>query len=275
MRLVALGSSFASGPGLKPYKKPEACCSDRNYASLLAEQLGADLTDLTSAGSTLLNIIESPQGSLRPQIEGIPADADIVTITSGGNDMAYVGRIMSDSIAASWFTRPLARLLQGRLGDENVTEEELISRFRHVIAEVQHRAPQAEIILVEYLTLIGPDYRPNIDGPLNDEQSRGAQEKAAMLRRVYAKAAEGQDRCRVLPVAESSFRHGVGSQEPWVTGHGWGMLFVGSTPWHPNAQGMEEVAKMLYTHLNDKIPNERVKAISEPDACISTEMKDE
>lgn len=252
MHIVALGSSFASGPGLKPYKNTQAARSKRNYASLVSERLKADLIDVTSGGSTLLNITESPQGSFRPQIESVPVDAEIVTITSGGNDMGYVGRIMLDSVAASWLTWPLAQLLQGRLSGEVMTEAELVTRYRSVIAQVRQRAPQAEIILVEYLTLIGPDYRPDVDGPLNAEQAQSTRQRAEMLRRVYTKAAEGQDRCSVLPVAKHSLGHGVGSQEPWVTGHGWGMLFGGSTPWHPNARGMEEVADLLCTHLRDK-----------------------
>lgn len=251
-KLVALGSSFASGPGLKPYKDTQAARSGRNYASLLARRLKADLIDLTSGGSTLLNIIDSPQGKFPPQIESVPADADIITITSGGNDMAYIGRIMVNSAAASWLTWPLARLYEGHIGDETIDEAALVSRFRRVIAQIRNRAPKAEIILVEYLTLIGHDYRPFVDGPLNDEQSRAAQQRAAMLQRVYAEAAQGQDRCTVLPVAEYSLGHGVGSQEPWVTGHGWGFLFGGPMPWHPNALGMEEVATMLYKHLNDQ-----------------------
>jgi lysophospholipase L1-like esterase len=255
-KLVALGSSFASGPGLKPYKSTEAMRSERNYASLLAKHLDADLIDLTSGGSTLLNIIEEPQGSLPPQIEGIPADADIITITSGGNDMAYVGRIALESAAASWLTWPLAKLYQGRIRDNDMDEEKLVARFRDVIAQVRRRAPQAQIILVEYLTLIGSDYRPDIDGPLNTEQAAAAQQRAAMLQRVYAKAVERQDRCGVLPVAERSMKHGVGSQEPWVTGYNLGMMFGGSTPWHPNALGMEEVAKMLLTYLQNQLQNE-------------------
>jgi lysophospholipase L1-like esterase len=250
-KLVALGSSFASGPGLKPYKDAQAARSERNYSSLLARSLGADLTDLSSGGSTLLNIIDSPQGKLPPQIENIPADANIITITSGGNDVAYIGRIMLDSAAASWLTWPLARLYEGRVGDEQLDEDALVARFQRVIAQIRSRTPKARIILVEYLTLIGNDYRPCIDGPLNAEQSRAAQQKAAMLQRVYAKVA-GQDQCEVLPVAEQSMGHGVGSPEPWVTGHGWGFLLGGSVPWHPNALGMEEVAKMLHKHLNCK-----------------------
>jgi lysophospholipase L1-like esterase len=185
MKLVALGSSFASGPGLKPYKNTQAARSDRNYASLSATRLGAELIDLTSAGSTLLNITESPQGTLPPQLEGIPADADIITITSGGNDMGYVGRIMLESADASWVTWPLAQLIRRHLGDETTSEADLISRFRKVLAQVRDRAPRAQIILVEYLTLVGPDYRPAIDGPLNAEQAREAQQKATMLQRVY------------------------------------------------------------------------------------------
>lgn len=189
-KLVALGSSFASGPGLKPYKNTEAMRSERNYASLLATHIDADLLDLTSGGSTLLNIIEEPQGSLPPQIEGVPPDADIITITSGGNDMAYVGRIALESAAASWITWPLARLYQGRFQDNDVDEEKLVARFRHVIAQIRRRAPQAQIILVEYLTLIGSDYRPDIDGPLNTVQAETARQRAAILQRVHAKAAK-------------------------------------------------------------------------------------
>lgn len=252
MRLVALGSSFAAGPGLQPYKNTQAARSERNYASLLAERLGADLTDLTSSGSTLLNITDSPQGTFLPQIESVPPDADIVTITSGGNDMGYVGRVMLDSVAASWITWPLALMFQGHVGEGGITEADLVSRFRNVIAQIRQRAPHAEIILVEYLTLIGPDYRPGLDGPLNAEQAQYTRQRAEMLQRVYTKAAEGQDRSSVLPVAQHSLGHGVGSQEPWVTGHGLGMLLGGSTPWHPNARGMEEVANLLCTHLKDK-----------------------
>ena len=253
LKLVALGSSFASGPGLKPYKNTEAMRSERNYASLLAKRLGADLIDLTSGGSTLLNIIEEPQGSLPPQMEGIPANADIITMTSGGNDMAYVGRIALESAAASWLTWPLAQLYQGRIRDNVIDEAKLVTRFRDVLAQVRHRAPKAQIILVEYLTLIGTDYRPDIDGPLNTGQAGAAQQRAAMLQRVFAKAAEGQDRCSVLPVAERSMNHGVGSHEPWVTGYSLGMMFGGSTPWHPNGLGMEEVAKMLHTYLEERV----------------------
>ena len=256
MRLVSLGSSFASGPGLKPYRNPQASRSKRNYPSIVAERLGADLVDLTSGGSTLLNITESAQGTLSPQIEGIPSDADIITITSGGNDMAYVGQIMLDSVAASWLTWPLALLLKRRVGNNNITESELLVRFRDVIAQIKRQAPKAMIILVEYLTLIGPDYRPGTDGPLDSQQAQAAQRRAAMLQRVYMEATKDQDRCSVLPVADVSLQHGVGSKEPWVTGHGWEIILGGSVPWHPSALGMEKVADLLHRHI-DRLVTER------------------
>ena len=40
--------------------------------------------------------------------------------------------------------------------------------------------------------------------------------------------------------------HGVGANEPWVSGHGWGMLTGGVMPWHPNKEGMKAVADILY-----------------------------
>lgn len=252
MKIAALGSSFASGPGLKPYKNKQAARSERNYASLLANRIGAELSDLTSGGSTLLNIVETPQGSLPVQIDGLPTDADIITITSGGNDIGYVGRIFLYSAAANWLTWPLAWWFDKRIGNEKMDEAELVSRFKNVIAHVRRRAPGADIILVEYLTLIGPDYRPTTDGPLDHDKARTVQQRAAMLQRVFTKAADGEDRCWVLPVAENSLNHGVGSTEPWVTGHGWGLLYGGATPWHPNAMGMQAVAELLHAHLLDQ-----------------------
>lgn len=63
-----------------------------NYPSFLAKRLDAKLTDLTVSGATLLNVLDTPQGmlkSFRPQVDGVTSDADIVTITAGGNDMGY------------------------------------------------------------------------------------------------------------------------------------------------------------------------------------------
>ena len=97
--LVALGSSFAAGPGIEPVADLAAMRSERNYPHLLAERLGAGLIDLTVSGATTANIIDTPQqvangAVFAPQLEGIPLGADVVTVTAGGNDLGFVAALL-------------------------------------------------------------------------------------------------------------------------------------------------------------------------------------
>ena len=46
-QMVALGSSFAAGPGVEPVLDRSAMRSGRNYAHLVADALGAVLVDAT------------------------------------------------------------------------------------------------------------------------------------------------------------------------------------------------------------------------------------
>ena len=98
IKIAALGSSFAAGPSIDPVIDQAAMRSGRNYPHQLAEKLDADLVDLTVSGATLLNVLNEPQTTrsgevFPPQLEGLPPDADIVTLTGGGNDLCY-GHVM-------------------------------------------------------------------------------------------------------------------------------------------------------------------------------------
>ena len=85
LHIAALGSSFAAGPGMEPIVDTVARRSSKNYAHLTAAALDAKLTDLTSTGATLLNVLSEPQSfwlarSLVPQLELLPPDVNIVTL---------------------------------------------------------------------------------------------------------------------------------------------------------------------------------------------------
>jgi lysophospholipase L1-like esterase len=102
-RYVALGSSFAAGPGLRP-RSPgsprHAMRSSINYAHLLADRLGLQLTDVSWSGPTAAQIAERLPG--RPaQLEAVTADTALVTLTCGGNDVGYIPRLTRASLPRS------------------------------------------------------------------------------------------------------------------------------------------------------------------------------
>ncbi|MET4094444.1 hypothetical protein [Arthrobacter sp. UYCu712] len=56
--LTALGSSLAAGPGIEPLIDRRAMRSRANYTHLLAQTLGAELTDLTLSGAITSTIVD-------------------------------------------------------------------------------------------------------------------------------------------------------------------------------------------------------------------------
>jgi len=71
---VALGSSMAAGPGIKPRvpgSPRRAGRSTRNYAGLVAAALHIDLIDVTYSGATTAHILRDRQNGAPPQIEAL------------------------------------------------------------------------------------------------------------------------------------------------------------------------------------------------------------
>lgn len=256
LHLISLGSSFAAGPGLQPITSIPAKRSAVNYPSLLATLLHVDShTDLSYSGATLLNILNTPQDEAPPQIDATPAikpsDRCIVTITAGGNDLGYVGGIMADSFAASWLGWPVAYMMSRRPAPLPLDEQGLLEWFKEVIRAVKAKIPNAEVILVGYLTLLGDDIAPGVNAPLTSEQVEKAKDKEVVLRRAYKRAAEEMG-VGFVDAAEKSRGHGVGSEVPWVHGHTWATIWGGEMGWHPTKQGMKAVADMVYEYIQSQ-----------------------
>lgn len=253
LHVAALGSSFAAGPGIPPQINRLAGRSGNNFAHILASRLGADITDLTVSGATLNNILFEPQVRLnttfQPQLSDLPADADIVTVTGGGNDMGYIGGIMTDALKGS-FLGWLLSWLSPFPKPQPITAEEATKRFIEVIDKIREKAPKSRIFLVEYLSLLGLETRPGIDINLTEERFRYHQHVAEQLSTAYKLVAEARSDCEVIPVHERSRDHGLGSKEPWVEGLSMWVLWQGN-PFHPNLKGMQAVADMVYEKVKE------------------------
>lgn len=244
LKYVALGSSVAAGPGIPPITNRFAQRSANNYPSILAKKLGAELTDLSVSGATLKNLLSVRQKyfyviSFEPQVKGIPVDADIVTISAGGNDIGYITGIMRDTWSATFSGRLLTGLLPTA---EDLSNQDVANRFTAIIDEVRKIAPKALIVLVEYPTLFGSD-DPIQDIPLDKERIRHHRSVADSLGKAYKLAAKARPGVKLIPIGELSREHGVGSKEPWVSGN------EGTFGFHPNLEGMQAVADIVYQEL--------------------------
>lgn len=259
--MVALGSSFAAGPGIPPYEKRFAGRSRRNYAHLTAEALGAKLTDATVSGATTTTVLTSAQrvGLVKfpPQIHSITpgSNVDLVTITAGGNDLNYVGS-MSKTAVGGWLTakpatmklgsRLRARAMPPIIGENQV--QAAADGLRRIVDEVKLRAPDARILLVTYLTLVGPDTRPSPSVPLTLDELETFRTLGSKVLEVFERAAETTP-AEVVDVTTPSTSHGLGSADPWVFAFPATLRSVQQTMFHPNLPGMKAVSTQILSHL--------------------------
>ena len=256
MHIAALGSSFAAGPSIPPQTNAAARRSGANYPSLLAAALGAKLTDLSASGATLLNVLSEPQqtllATLPPQIELLPADVDVVTITAGGNDMGYSAGMIGEAAQLTIDDAELLGAMMEGMGLKKegvvgaVGWEEVRGRFVRIIDAIKARAPKARVFLVEYLAVFGAESGVAADQPLGAERVEAYRRMAGELSRAYWGAGEVRaEGVEVVGVAEMSEGHALGSAEPWMTGYTAEMLMRGGAPFHPNAAGHRAVADEL------------------------------
>jgi lysophospholipase L1-like esterase len=257
-RYVALGSSFASGPGIDPIVDAPAARSGNNYAHLVASELGLELTDVTYSGATTAHLLDTRQDEAAPQLDAVTPDTALVTITVGGNDLEYVGTFIRGSYLnllarpATIFGRRVANRIRARVSylKDDAAYQAVTDSLVAVVERVRERAPNAQVVLVDYLTLVGPSTRPRRDVPLNEEQLPSVAMMADGLAAAFAKAAAttGAD---LVAASAASRDHAIGSPEPWTTGFTRGPLGAlrGFVPYHPNAAGMRAVADLIVQTL--------------------------
>jgi lysophospholipase L1-like esterase len=246
-RYVALGSSMAAGPGIRPGADGapfRAGRSARNYAHLVADKLSLDLVDVTYSGATTAHVLRERQNGAPPQIEALDGSEDLVTVTIGGNDAGYVPLVFAAGFPSVVRRLPvIGAMLRGQL-DPAARDRalgEVAESLKEVGRTLRECSPRAKVLFVDYLTLLPPVGAPA--PPLSDTDVAVGRRVAETLERLTAEAAADTG-CGLVRAAEASRDHHAWSAEPWTTR--FGLPIPGRpAPLHPNAAGMRAVADLV------------------------------
>ncbi|WP_232665586.1 SGNH/GDSL hydrolase family protein [Pseudonocardia sp. TRM90224] len=243
---VSLGDSFTSGPALPPVVNGLCGRSGANYPHLLADDLGAELTDMSCGGATTANIDQGPQGANPVQVAGIGPETKLVTLSIGGNDEMLYARLMMRCRMVAARPHFLSNPCQAALGWQipGMLERTQAKVLRN-IAAIHAKAPVAKVVLVGYPRIGGTEgtcaalpVAPG-DVPWMAQVEDG-------LSGAMEKAAEQDGNATFVDMHEPSTDHHACSADPWVNG-----VVAGSDGaiGHPNANGMRATADAIRAAL--------------------------
>ncbi|CAM3853982.1 SGNH/GDSL hydrolase family protein [Kibdelosporangium persicum] len=248
---VALGDSYASGPGIpNQVGLPAGCArSDQNYPSLIAKWLRVPgFVDVSCGGARTVDMTRPQQvsgGTNPPQLNALRADTELVTLMIGGNDIGF-GEILQTC------GRLASQDQQGNPCERHYTAggtDQLAARIAGVgpkisavLDGIRKRSPRAHVVVVGYLRILPANgtcfpqvpfaagdvpYFDRTSRKLNAElAARAAKHKASFVN-PYPYS-YGHDACQA-------------ADRKWVEG-----LFPSSpaAQMHPNAKGMQAVAML-------------------------------
>jgi len=238
---VAMGSSFAAGPGVTtPADDVRRCArSSDNYAHQLARKRGLRLTDVSCSAATTAHVL-GPWNELAPQIDALTPDVALVTVTIGGNDVGYIGALIGASCAAA--PSPLPNCPRPDAAPETAWQSLEVAMDRFA-AEVRRRSPRARLVFVQYPVVL-PPRGTCADTPLKIEQADAARATAARLA-ILTRAVAMRAKADVLPIDKLSRGHDACATVPWMNGFPRAGGPPVRVPYHPNLAGMTATADAL------------------------------
>jgi lysophospholipase L1-like esterase len=242
---VALGDSYSAATGVlppDPTAPPQCLRSTANYPRVIAGATGAQLTDVTCGGAETNDYFEPQYDGVAPQLDAVTVDADLVTMTIGGNDSGVFINSILRCGAAGLSTAGQGSPCTDQYGSEFVdtirgtTYPALVDALQAVRAA----APDAEVAILGYPWIL-PErggcfdkmpvaegdvpYLRNVQAVLNDAVRRAAAATGATYVDMN-RVSEGHDACRPI---------GVRWVEPVLQG-------TNAVVVHPNALGEQQMA---------------------------------
>lgn len=248
---VALGSSFAAGFGLGKMapKSPIICFRSVNgYPQQLARKLGLPLVDMSCSGSTADDILTGGQFFQGPQLAAVGPATLLVTLTSGGNDISYIGDLIAMSYGDRGDLKRWAVSLVYRAphsaAQRNIPRVE--AELRAIIRTARRRAPKARIVVATYPAVL-PAHGTCPALGLTATQAvlmRGVADQLAQATRTAARA----QKAILVDMAKIGAAHDACSRDPWANG----ARPRAGKPFHPTLAGATATAEHIARALRSE-----------------------
>jgi lysophospholipase L1-like esterase len=248
-RYVAMGSSFAAGPGIgRPADDPPDRCgrSADNYAHQLARRRGLELVDVSCGGAVTVSIL-GPWNGHAAQIEAVTPATRLVTVTIGGNDVGYMSGLTAASCRTLATRKADAEALAKCPAVSRPTEADFVrlaAAMNEIATEVHARAPKAKLVFVDYLAVL-PATGTCAATPLSPADADASRETARRVVEITRRTSRERGAV-VVSASALSVGHDVCGASPWMNGF---PTPPGVAAYHPNLAGMTAVAAALERQL--------------------------
>ena len=269
---VALGDSYTAGPLIpNQHGDPIDCArSDRNYPSLVAEQLRpAKFVDV-SCSSAQTKDMTQPQdglplgGTNPPQFNALNAETTLVTVGIGGNDAGLVG--VAEQCAQLGLFDPngtACRDFYAPGGNDTVDARIEVARPRidAVLQGIHERSPKARVAIVGYPNVLprdGTNCYPTV--PLSPDDVRYIDGLIVRINRMIEDEAAVND-ADYVDTYSDSIGHDVCKLPPnrWFEGL---VPTEPAFPLHPNGKGEASMARSAIAVLSKPAVGKKAPAVS-------------
>lgn len=234
---VALGDSYAAGPGIQPADTDQPGCfrSEANWPNLLAEAEEFDLVDVTCSGATTESAVDGVgSGDEVPsQLDALSEDTSLVTVGIGGNDGGlFTSLIQSCATTAATCQQYVEQQAPGVL--TTITDN-----VAALLGQVAEKSPDAQVVLVGYPRLAPESGTCELLGVPPDAVENARRIEQGLEDALAAAATSAG--VSFVSMRQVSLGHDVcAGDDAWVNGaqvtDGDGIVF------HPRSAGMQAVA---------------------------------
>jgi lysophospholipase L1-like esterase len=229
LRYVAMGDSYSAASGVlppDPEADPRCARSLVNYPHVVAERIGARLTDVTCGGAATVDYRREQHRGVAPQLDALGRRTRLVTMTIGGNDSGVFINSIVRCGALGVTTAGQGSPCKDEYGSSfaDTVREKTFPALVRTLRAVNRRAPRAEVAILGYPWIL-PErvgcfdkmpvargdvpYLRNLQAVLNDAVRRAARRTDVTYVNL-SRVSEGHDACQpigtrwVEPVAQGT-----------------------------------------------------------------------